>query len=215
MLPSQESKSQSLLSAWITKCRSLLQKSGLQCVLSYHSRKTHSYKQEIMSKCTYSATHFMVGKPTAIIKPPNLWVCCTCHSHNLNSKCSLMICWQLTCSRFAFSLKSSTSPAWNTMFSLGQQNRANAAFIFHPNPNWERHGSHSKAQVLSATRLGMSFALQLCNIIQFSAGGFLVNKMAIWGIKKQHQNTKSISFLSNLQSQKSLPKKKKKKPAKK
>lgn len=130
MLPSQESKSQSLLSAWITKCRSLLQKSGLQCVLSYHSRKTHSYKQEIMSKCTYSATHFMVGKPTAIIKPPNLWVCCTCHSHNLNSKCSLMICWQLTCSRFAFSLKSSTSPAWNTMFSLGQQNRAMQLLFF-------------------------------------------------------------------------------------
>lgn len=160
MLLRQESKSQSLGSAWITKCRSLLQKSSLQCVLSYYSRKTHSYKQEIMSKCTYSATNFVVDKLTAIINPPNLWVCCTCHFHNLNSKCSLMICWQLTCSRFAFSLKSSTSPAWKTtMFSLGQQNRANAAFIFHPNPSWERHGSHSKAQVLSATRLGMSFAL--------------------------------------------------------
>lgn len=96
------------------------------------------------------------------------------------------------------------------MFSLGQQNRANAAFIFHPNPSWERHGSHSKAQVLSATRLGMSFALYLCNIIQFSAGGFPVNRTAIWGIKKQHQKTKSISFLCNLQSQKSLQKKKKK-----
>lgn len=129
-------------------------------LLSYYSRKTHSYKQGIMYKCIYCTSNFVVDNLTATKKPPNLGVCCTCHSHTLNSKCSLMICWQLTCSRFAISLKSSTSPAWKTtMFSLGQQNRANTAFIFHPNPSWDRHGSHSKAQVLSATRLEMSFAL--------------------------------------------------------
>lgn len=52
-----------------------------------------------------------------------------------------MSCWQLIYSRFAFCLKRPTSPAWKaTMFSLGQQNRANAAFIFHPNPRWGRYG---------------------------------------------------------------------------
>lgn len=38
-------------------------------LLSYYSRKTHSHKQGIMSKCTCSTTNFVEDKPTAIIKP--------------------------------------------------------------------------------------------------------------------------------------------------
>lgn len=82
------------------------------------------------------------------------------------------------------------------MFSLGQQNKANAAFIFHPDPRWGRHRSQAEAQVLSAIQLGM-FCSVVVYLIQFTVGGFLVNKTAIWGIKKIQKTKVFPSFATS------------------
>lgn len=57
--------------------------------LSYYSRKNPLIQAGNSVKMY---PFFVVDKLTAIIKPPNFWFCCTCHSHNLNSKYSFMIC---------------------------------------------------------------------------------------------------------------------------
>lgn len=49
----------------LRKCRSLPQRSGLQCVLPYHGRKPHSNKQGRMLKLSHPTTNFVVYKLTA------------------------------------------------------------------------------------------------------------------------------------------------------
>ena len=163
MLLGQESKSQCLGSAWITQSADHCYRS-LVCNVFFHTmveNPTHTSWEECESIAILLTNLWWINSLQTVKNPKCVgFLYLSFPEPQLKQRCFLISCWQLICSRFAFCLKSSTSPAWKaTMFSLGQQNRANAAFIFHPNPRWGRYSSRSDAQVLSATRLGMSFAL--------------------------------------------------------
>lgn len=121
-----------------TQCKSLLQKSGLQCVLSYCGRISHSYKQGRMWKYSHPTTNLWWINTLQTVKNLKLvgLLYLSFPKPQLKQRCLLMSSWQLICSRFACCLKSSTSPARKTTFALGQQNSANEAFLFLPNPRW-------------------------------------------------------------------------------
>lgn len=100
---------------------------------------THTSREEWESIAILLPTWWWINSLQTVKKPNKLvgLLYLSFPEPQFKQRCFLMSCWQLIYSRFAFCLKSPTSPAWRaTRFSLGQQNSANAAFIFHLNPRW-------------------------------------------------------------------------------